>query len=625
LQLQCHRWWLQKRYVIIIKAHLQNSLIFFLIAFVKAADLPRFRMSLIPNMSLRRLDGRIFWALVFMAVIMLLAGLAASVQLSGAEKSNEEEVTLLKQVAALQVLNAGNENSRNALDLIIQLKVTDLVGFVNNFERKIEPRIIEVGQFFNGTDPASLKFADIRAVYASITERIRAAQATPLTAAAEINFYQVLKTDLDRLDLNINSLLRDRQAAAENAHADYLAVMNQTRWSYLISGVLLFVLAILFALIIARLVAIPFALLAGRLGRMARGDLTEQIVPRGTEEVIELSRIFNRTNVNLKLAISRIQAQVKTINQASRQISQSSDRQVSNLSQQALAVAQVTATLGELSLTSQHIADSAAQVAGSADNALGSANAGYTTLLGASATMNEIRQKVNLIADRILALNSVAQRIREVTLLIDTLSNETHLLALNAAIESAGAGEEGLRFGVVAGHVRKLSQRSRVAAVEIQQLVSQIQNAAASSVMATEEGIKVVALGDKMVNDSLQANQNIITQIDQTSQLARGISLATEQQREASTQVAATMQELSQISNNISGNSQQYLASANDLEEVVRQLNGVVRDFIVEDSPDEPTATTPGTGLPAGLPPASAEADSRLSAGSNWPARSALP
>ncbi|MDB5078548.1 MAG: hypothetical protein JWP00_472 [Chloroflexi bacterium] len=545
-------------------------------------------MSFLPNVSLRRLDGRIFWALVFMAVIMLFSGVAASTSLTTAEKSKEEEVARLRQVAALQVLRAGNENNRNGLELIILFKLTNLVGFVDNVQRNLEPRMAEVGQQFTGNDEASLRFSNIRAAYASITGRLRAQRNIPLTPEFELSLYQGIKNDLDRLDLEINNFLRERQFVAETAHINHTNNINQTRWSYLLIGALLFVLAVLFAVIIARMVAIPFAILSGRLRRIAYGDLTEQIVPQGTDEVIELSLIFNRTIVNLKLAIARIQAQVKTINQASQQISQSSDRQASSLAQQALAVTQVTATIAELSNTSQHIANSAALVAHSADQTLASANEGYTTLHSASETMNEIRDKVNLIADRILALNSVAQRIKEITLLIDTLSNETHLLALNAAIESAGAGEQGVRFGVVAGHVRKLSQRSRVAAVEIQQLVSQIQNAAASSVMATEEGIKVVALGDKMVSESLRANENIINQIEQTSQLAQAISHATEQQRQASTQVATTMHELSQISYNISDNSQQYLVSANDLEEVVRQLNGVVNAFIVEDTADKP-------------------------------------
>lgn len=543
-------------------------------------------MSLLPHLSLRRLAGRIFWTLIFLAAIMLLTGIASSFVLNNAEKSSETENLRLNQVAALQVLSTRNDSNSASLKLIIFYRLTNVLSLIAENQRNLVPLLAEMSQYFNGVDQASLEFNAIKASYARLSAQVQSAQTTPLSPENEINLYRDIKLGIDQNGVDISKLLTDREMAAQTAHADRVALTEQTRWSYLLVGLLLFVLATLFAIIIARLVVIPFALLSGRLQRIAYGDLTEQITPpahRSLYEVAELTSIFNRTIVNLKLAISRIQDQAKSISLASQRISLSSDRQAGSLTQQALAVTQVTATIAELSNTSENIAGAAAQVAESADDALVSANEGYVTLQGTAETMSDIRQKVNLIADRILALNSVAQRIREITLLIDTLSNETHLLALNAAIESAGAGEEGVRFGVVAGHVRKLSQRSRVAAVEIQQLVSQIQNAAAASVMATEEGIKVVALGDKMVSDSLRANENIIRQIDQTSQLAQGISQATEQQRQASTQVAVTMQELNQISQNIRDNGRQYVGTTIDLEEVVRQLNGIVNAFVVED------------------------------------------
>jgi methyl-accepting chemotaxis protein len=196
--------------------------------------------------------------------------------------------------------------------------------------------------------------------------------------------------------------------------------------------------------------------------------------------------------------------------------------------------------------------------------------------------MREIRTRVNQIADRILALNSTAQRIRDITKLIDNIANETHLLALNAAIESAGAGEEGQRFGVVASSVRKLAQRSRVATIEIQQLVNQIQVAAGASVMATEEGMKTVALGEEMLEQSLGAQQDIIEQTMKTNELANAISLATDQQRLASSQVADTIRELSRIINDISVGSQQYRISVVDLSSVVVQINTLANAFVLE-------------------------------------------
>ncbi|HEY7773722.1 MAG TPA: methyl-accepting chemotaxis protein [Marinagarivorans sp.] len=155
------------------------------------------------------------------------------------------------------------------------------------------------------------------------------------------------------------------------------------------------------------------------------------------------------------------------------------------------------------------------------------------------------------VGETVDAMQKIAERIS----VIDDIAYQTNLLALNAAIEAGRAGEHGRGFAVVASEVRKLAERSQVAAQDIGEL------AKTSVAKANLAG----SLLEQMV-PSIQKTADLVQEISAaSSEQASGVH----QINSAIGQVSMTMQQNAASSEELSATSEEMSAQAEQLKSSV--------------------------------------------------------
>jgi len=117
---------------------------------------------------------------------------------------------------------------------------------------------------------------------------------------------------------------------------------------------------------------------------------------------------------------------------------------------------------------------------------------------------------------------------------------------LNAAIEAARAGEHGKGFAVVAAEVRKLAERSGVAAAEISELSSTTVGVAEKAGGMLEELVPDIQKTATLIQDIAAASNEQNAGVDQINAAIQQLDRVIQQNASSSEEVASTSEALSQ-------------------------------------------------------------------------------
>jgi methyl-accepting chemotaxis protein len=292
--------------------------------------------------------------------------------------------------------------------------------------------------------------------------------------------------------------------------------------------------------------------ISAAVGAMSEGDLTIDYTPKGPQDksgnsMVQLIANLNAMMREINIATSEVQSGADQIAVGSQSLAQGSTEQA--------------ATIEELSASVVDIAGKTKQNTDMAHNAA-------DLSLRIKANAEKGNQQMSEMTAAVQEINMASQDISKVIKVIDDIAFQTNILALNAAVEAARAGEAGKGFAVVADEVRNLASKSAAAAKETGALI--------------ESSMHKAEFGAQVATETATSLNEIVEGINESAEIVRQISVASEDQSNAISQINVAIDQVSEVVQRNNATAEESAASSEELKAQANILAGNVAKFVLK-------------------------------------------
>lgn len=269
--------------------------------------------------------------------------------------------------------------------------------------------------------------------------------------------------------------------------------------------------------------------------KIAEGDLTVDVTILSDKD--SLGHSLSKMMTNLRTTVGDVKNGSDNVASGSEELSSASEQMSSGATEQAASAEEASASMEQMTANIRQNAENAQQTERLAIQAADDAEKGGIAVKKTVQAMKDISEKISIIEE---------------------ISRQTNMLALNAAIEAARAGEHGKGFAVVADAVRKLAERSQLAAAEIS-------NLSVSSVEIAENAGDVLA--------------KIVPDIRKTAELVQEINAASNEQNTGASQINMALIQLDKVIQQNAASAEEMSSTAEQLAAQASQLQTTVNFF----------------------------------------------
>lgn len=299
-------------------------------------------------------------------------------------------------------------------------------------------------------------------------------------------------------------------------------------------------------------------------------SLSQRRAPAQAQPFTPVAMPQGEVSVQISATLSALMQATEAINMVALQQSQGAIEQTD-------MIVQSNDLMAKFIEMSEEIREQARAVTQMAGHTAEFSEKGQRAIQSTAHGMTEIRQQVAGIAETIVQLNQLTQRIDEIILSVSEIATQSNLLALNASIEAARAGVHGRGFAVVAEEVRSLSQQSTTSATQVRKILGEIQGAMKKTIEATQLGMQGVDSGLERTQEADHVMQHLAQNVGESFRSVKAIYTVIRQQIEDLERITISMERIERIAQESMVNTRTIESVSTNLSRMSNELQSAVQ------------------------------------------------